>query len=197
MRDPLPSLPGYSLRRAANATAAELSARMSEIGLRIDGREVDIWMGTLSKALAGCGGYIAGDAALVEHLKIAAPGFLYSVGMSPPVAAAAKTAIEVMLREPERVERLQHNGRLFLELAAAAGINCGTSTGLAVVPAITGSSSRAVRLTNDLLERGISAQPIIYPAVEEKAARVRFFINAELTDDDIRFAVEQLKICLS
>ena len=54
-----------------------------------------------------------------------------------------------------------------------------------------------MRLTNDLLERGVSAQPIIYPAVEEKAARVRFFINAELTDDDIRFAVEQLKICLS
>jgi 8-amino-7-oxononanoate synthase len=163
----------------------------------IDGREVDIWMGTLSKALAGCGGYIAGDEALVEHLKIAAPGFLYSVGMSPPVAAAAKTALAIMEREPERVERLQHNGRLFLELARAAGINCGTSTGLAVVPAITGSSSRAVRLTHDLLERGISAQPIIYPAVEEKAARVRFFINAELNDDDIRFAVEQLKVCLS
>jgi 8-amino-7-oxononanoate synthase len=163
----------------------------------IDGREVDIWMGTLSKALAACGGYIAGDAALVNHLKIAAPGFLYSVGMSPPIAAAARAALTIMEREPERVERLQHNGKLFLALATAAGIDCGTSTGLAVVPAITGSSSRAVRLTNDLLERGISAQPIIYPAVEEKAARVRFFMNSELTDDDIRFAVEQLRICLS
>jgi 8-amino-7-oxononanoate synthase len=163
----------------------------------IDGREVDIWMGTLSKALAGCGGYIAGDHALIEHLKIAAPGFLYSVGMSPPVAAAARAAIEVMLREPDRVQRLQHNGRVFLERARRAGINCGTSTGLAVVPAITGSSSRAVRLTNDLLERGVSTQPIIYPAVEEKAARVRFFINTQLGDDDIEFAVAQLAACLA
>lgn len=159
----------------------------------IDGCDVDIWMGTLSKTLAGCGGYIAGNHALVEHLKIAAPGFLYSVGMSPPLAAAAKMALSIMLREPERVERLQHNGYMFLSLAQQAGINCGTSTGLAVVPAITGSSSRAVRLTNDLLEQGISAQPIIYPAVEEKAARVRFFINSELTDEDIEFAAERLE----
>jgi 8-amino-7-oxononanoate synthase len=162
----------------------------------LEGPEVDIWMGTLSKALAGCGGYIAGSRALVEHLKIAAPGFLYSVGMSPPVAAAANAALAVMLREPQRVERLQHNGRRFLELAQRAGINCGTSTGLAVVPAIIGSSSRAVRLTNELLDHGISAQPIIYPAVEEKAARVRFFINSQHTDTDLEGAVHQLKACL-
>ena len=163
----------------------------------IDGRDVDIWMGTLSKTLAACGGYIAGDHALIEHLKIAAPGFLYSVGMSPPVAAAARTALAIMLREPERVERLQHNGRFFLELAQQAGIHCGTSTGLAVVPAITGSSSRAIRLTNDLREHGVSAQPIVYPAVKEKAARVRFFINSQLTDEDIAFAVKQIKNCMA
>lgn len=160
------------------------------------GDDVDIWMGTLSKALAGCGGYIAGSVALVEHLKIAAPGFLYSVGMPPPMAAAAGTALAIMLREPQRVGRLQQNGRRFLERARGLGIDCGTSTGLAVVPAITGSSSRAARLTRDLVDRGISAQPIIYPAVEEKAARVRFFINAQHSDDDIDFAVDQLKACL-
>lgn len=158
----------------------------------VAGRAVDIWMGTLSKALAGCGGYIAGSTALVEHLKIAAPGFLYSVGMSPPVAAAASKALSIMLREPERVARLQHNGRRFLERARQAGIDCGSSRGLAVVPAITGSSSRAVRLTHDLLERGVSVQPIIYPAVEEKVARVRFFINAQHTDADIDIAVTRL-----
>ena len=55
----------------------------------VDPRDVDIWMGTLSKTLASCGGYIAGEQALVEYLKFSAPGFLYSVGMAPPVAAAA------------------------------------------------------------------------------------------------------------
>ncbi|KDC23139.1 aminotransferase, class I/II domain protein, partial [Bordetella bronchiseptica E014] len=57
------------------------------------GNDVDIWMGTLSKTLAGCGGYIAGEHALVEHLKFLAPGFLYSVGMPPAVAAAALAAL--------------------------------------------------------------------------------------------------------
>ena len=57
------------------------------------GDEVDIWMGTLSKTLAGCGGYIAGTTALVENLKFLAPGFLYSVGMAPPLAAASLAAL--------------------------------------------------------------------------------------------------------
>ena len=61
------------------------------------GNDVDIWMGTLSKALASCGGYIAGERALVEHLKCAAPGFVYSVGMPPPAAAAALAALKLLL----------------------------------------------------------------------------------------------------
>ena len=111
------------------------------------GADVDIWMGTLSKALAGCGGYIAGETALVEHLKFMAPGFLYSVGMSPPVAAASLAALQCLQREPERVHALQASGAFFLQQARAAGIDTGMSSGLAVVPAITGSSLRAVRLS--------------------------------------------------
>jgi len=61
----------------------------------VDGHEVDIWMGTLSKTLASCGGYIAGEKALVEHLKFSAPGFLYSVGIAPPVAASALAALKM------------------------------------------------------------------------------------------------------
>ena len=83
----------------------------------VDGTDVDIWMGTLSKTLASCGGYIAGEHALVEYLKYSAPGFLYSVGMPPPAAAAALAALRVMRAEPERVACLQARGRRFLELA--------------------------------------------------------------------------------
>jgi 8-amino-7-oxononanoate synthase len=151
----------------------------------LKGRDVDIWMGTLSKALAGCGGYIAGESALVEHLKFLAPGFLYSVGMPPPVAAAALAALQCLQREPERVAAVQERGRLFLEQARAAGINTGTSTGLAVIPAITGSSIRAARLSAALFERGINAQPILYPAVPEKSARLRFFVCCQHTETQI------------
>jgi len=141
----------------------------------IAGKDVDIWMGTLSKTLASCGGYIAGERALVEHLKYAAPGFVYSVGIAPPLAAASLQALRIMLREPERVQRLQQRAHLLLQTMKAAGIDIGSAQGFAVIPAITGSSLKAARLSNQLFDAGINVQPIIYPAVEEKAARLRFF----------------------
>jgi 8-amino-7-oxononanoate synthase len=156
------------------------------------GGDVDIWMGTLSKALAGCGGYIAGETALVEHLKFLAPGFLYSVGMAPPVAAASLAALECLRREPKRAAALRERGALFLELARAFGIDTGTSVGLAVIPAIVGGSMRAARLSAALFERGINVQPILHPAVPEKLARLRFFMSCEHSEADIREAVGAL-----
>jgi 8-amino-7-oxononanoate synthase len=155
--------------------------------------DVDIWMGTLSKALAGCGGYIAGETALVEHLKFLAPGFLYSVGMSPPLAGAALAALQCLRREPQRTAALQARGRLFLESAKAAGIDTGTSVGLAVIPAIIGSSIKTARLSGRLFERGINVQPILYPAVPEKSARLRFFVSSEHTAEQITGSVQALR----
>jgi len=157
--------------------------------LGIDPNDVDIWMGTLSKTFASCGGYVSGEQALVDYLKASVPGFMYSVGMAPPVAAAALAALEIMDREPRRVEALRSRGRLFLNLAREAGLNTGHSLGYSVVPIITGSSSSAARLSNVLLERGINVQPIIHPAVEERVARLRFFMNCAHTKEQIRDAV--------
>ncbi len=155
----------------------------------IDGREVDMWMGTLSKTLSGCGGYIAGCGALVELLKFTAPGFVYSVGMPPAIAAAAKASLDCMLDEPRRVERLRANGQLFLELARARGLDTGLSQGLNIVPIITGRSVLAAKLSNALMQRGYNANPIIYPAVEERAARLRFFLSSEHTEAQISATV--------
>jgi len=163
----------------------------------LQGRDVDIWMGTLSKALAGCGGYIAGETALVEHLKFLAPGFLYSVGMSPPLAAAAHAALECLKNEPERVITLQNRGKYFLVLAKKAGIDTGSSAGLAIIPAIMGSSVKAARASSALLARGINVQPILYPAVPEKSARLRFFISCQHTEDQIAETVMTLKDVMS
>lgn len=155
----------------------------------VDADDVDIWMGTLSKTLSSCGGYIAGPAVLIEYLKCTAGGFVYSVGLSPPLAAASDAALAVMLAEPERVERLRHNGNLFLALAKKAGLNTGTSLGLAVIPVIVGDSLKAVTLSNRLYGRGINVQPIIHPAVPERASRLRFFITSEHTADQIKETV--------
>lgn len=158
----------------------------------LDGRDVDIWMGTLSKTLAACGGYIAGERALVEHLKYAAPGFLYSVGISPPIAAAALEALRILNAEPERVTRLQSRGRLFLDLARKRGIDVGTSAGYSVIPAIIKNSLKAAKYSNALFQRGVNVQPITYPAVEEGAARLRFFLSCSHTEEQIQAAVNAL-----
>jgi 8-amino-7-oxononanoate synthase len=159
-------------------------------GLR--GSDVDIWMGTLSKALASCGGYIAGERALVEHLKCAAPGFVYSVGMPPPAAAAALAALRLLHAEPHRTQTLQARGRLFLDAARARGIDTGLSVGLSVIPAITHSSLKAARLSEALFRRKINVQPIVYPAVQERSARLRFFISSEHTETQIHATVDAL-----
>ena len=156
----------------------------------VESRAVDIWMGTLSKTLASCGGYIAGSKELIEVLKFNAPGFVYSVGLPPSAAAAATAALKALVAEPERVERIQENGRLFLAEAKAAGLDTGTSEGFAVVSIMVGDILRAVKLSERLLEQGINALPIVYPAVPMKAARIRFFITAHHTAEDIKRTVK-------
>lgn len=152
--------------------------------------DIDIWMGTLSKSFCGCGGYIAGERALIEFLKFTAGGFVYSVAMPPPVAAAALAAIELMREEPERVARLHDCGRLFVDLAKKKGLDTGYAEGYAVVPIIVGGSVKAGQMANAMFERGINVQPIIYPAVEERAARLRFFLCADHTDEQIASTID-------
>jgi 8-amino-7-oxononanoate synthase len=155
----------------------------------VDPGAADIWMGTLSKTLSSCGGYICGSSVLVEYLKCTAGGFVYSVGLSPPLAAAAKASLDLLHREPERVSRLATNGGLFVERARARGLDVGSSLGLAVVPVVVGDSLKAVVLSERLMARGINVQPIIHPAVPERASRLRFFITSEHTAEQIETTV--------
>jgi len=155
----------------------------------IDPGDVDIWMGTLSKSLVSCGGYIAGRKPLIDYLKRMAPGFVFSVGMTPANAAAALAAVEILGREPERTRRLNDRAALFLRLACEGGLDVGGSVGAAIVPIITGSSIGAARLSQALFRRGINVQPILYPAVPERAARLRFFLTAHHSESQVRDAV--------
>lgn len=156
----------------------------------VDRRDVDVWMGTLSKSFGSCGGYVAGTKELVEYLKYTAPGFVYSVGLPPPSAAAALASLRLLEAQPERVERLQQRSKLFLELAQQRGFNTGVSKDSPVVPVILGNSMHCLRLSRALLARGINVQPILHPAVEESAARLRFFLTSLHTEAQIRQAID-------
>src|SRR5262245_1264676 len=159
----------------------------------IDPRRVDIWMGTLSKTLATCGGYIAGRPELIDILKYRAPGLVYSVGLSPPLGAAASAALQVVKAEPERVARLQANGKLFLTLAKNAGLDTATSEGYSIVSVMTGDLIKTGRLSDRLLARGLNVLPIIYPAVPLNANRFRFFVTSEHTPAQIQSAVQIMR----
>ena len=158
----------------------------------VDPRCIDIWMGTLSKTLAACGGFIAGDAALVDFLKHAAGGFVYSVGMSPPVTAAALAALEIVHREPERPIRLHERARQFAFACRQAGLDLGTSIGEAIIPVMTGNSIRAVALSQRLAQRNVNVQPIIAPAVPDGLARLRFFLSSEHDEEEIAGSVQAI-----
>ncbi len=155
----------------------------------IDPRRVDLWMGTLSKSLGSCGGYIAARREIVEYLKYTAPGFVYSVGLSPANTAAALASLKQVEAHPEKVYQLQQNSELFLALAKEAGLDTGKSRGTPIIPVITGSSPLALRLADRLFRSGVNVQPILHPAVEEKAARLRFFITSDHSSEQIRSTV--------
>ena len=160
----------------------------------VDGRDIDIWMGTLSKSLSSCGGYLAGTKELIQLLKYTAPGFVYSAGLTPANTMASIAALELMEREPEHVARLQSNARYFYEQCQAAGLDTGPSAGeSAVVPIIVGNSFHALLLSDALFKCGINVQPILYPAVADNASRLRFFLSSTHTEEQLAHTVATVR----
>jgi 8-amino-7-oxononanoate synthase len=155
----------------------------------VDRSDVDLWMGTLSKSLASCGGYLAGSARTINWLKYTLPGFVYSAGLTPANAAAALAAVELIRSEPERLTALRDNADLFRRLAEDANVNIGSSRSTPVVPCIIGDSAKTLRLASRLFDRGIVVDPILHPAVEEKLSRLRFFVTSEHGSEEVRYAV--------
>ncbi|MGR3277212.1 aminotransferase class I/II-fold pyridoxal phosphate-dependent enzyme [Acaryochloris marina NIES-2412] len=163
----------------------------------LDPTTVDIWMGTLSKSFASCGGYIAGSQPLIEYLKCTAPGFIYSIGITPANTAASLAALQVLKKEPERVARLHARAQFFLDLAKEKGLNTGTSHGSAVIPVMVGDTLKALHLSQQLFHQGINVQPMTFPVVPQNEARLRFFLSSTHTEDQIRQTVDTLATALA
>ena len=154
--------------------------------------DVECWMGTLSKSFGSCGGFIAGKKALVEYLRYTTPGFVFAAGMPPANVGAARGALKALRKDPRLVTQLQKNSQLFLELAKSAGLDTGMCQGTPIIPIITRGSVLALALSEALFENGINAQPILYPAVPEHETRVRIFMTALHSEEQIRFSVDTI-----
>lgn len=160
----------------------------------IPASDVDILMGTLSKALASCGGYIAGSQILIDNLKYKSSGFIFSAGISPSNTAAALCALEKIEKESWRVNALQENSQILLNEFKSLGFDTGPSQHTPIIPIIMSSEKKILELSLHLKNQGIFAMPIIYPAVPKNESRVRFFVNSSHTKNDISRTVECLKM---
>jgi glycine C-acetyltransferase len=150
---------------------------------------VDIQVGTLSKAIGALGGYVAGSRDLIEFLYHRARPFLFSTSHPPAVAAACIAALEVLIEEPEIMERLWDNTRFFKEGLARLGFNTGLSES-PITPVIAGDSATANKLSDRLFEEGVFAQAIGFPTVARDKARVRTIVTATHTREDLQYALD-------
>jgi len=152
----------------------------------ISPKSVDVHMGTLSKTLAGAGGYIAGDRELIEYMRFLAPGFIFSVGLSPPDTAASLAALDILEREPQLSQEVRDRARLFRSIAREAGLDIGGDEESPVASLLVGDDKAGYLLSLRLLEQGIHVQPIPPPAVPVGGTRLRFFITRSHTEEQFR-----------
>ena len=150
---------------------------------------VDVQVGTLSKAVGVLGGYVAGNRNLIEFLYHRARPFLFSTSHPPAVAAACIAAIDVLLEEPQIIERLWENTRFFKEGLVRLGFDTGLSES-PITPVIAGEGSKAMKLSDRLFQEGVFAQGIAYPTVAKDKARVRTIVTATHTREDLQFALD-------
>jgi glycine C-acetyltransferase len=150
---------------------------------------VDIQVGTLSKAIGVLGGYVAGNANLIDFLYHRARPFLFSTSHPPSIVLACMAALDVLMEEPEIIERLWDNTRFFKEGLHSLGFNTGLSES-PITPVIAGEGAKAMLLSDKLFERGVFAQGIAFPTVARDKARVRTIVTATHTREDLQFALD-------
>ena len=150
---------------------------------------VDVQIGTLGKALGSLGAFAAGSRVLVDWLTNSARTFIYTTGLSPPAVAAAREAVDIVRREPERRQRVWDNASLMRSRLTDLGFRIGPSRS-PILPLLVGDAERAVSFGAALLKRGVFVPAIRPPTVPVGSARLRIVPMATHTDDDVETAVE-------
>ena len=134
--------------------------------------EVDLTMGTFSKSFASLGGFVAGDADVIDWIKHMARSFIFSASLPAPNAMAAMAALDVIETEPEHVDRLWENARFMLKGLREMGFNTGP-TETPIIPVIIGEDERCFLFWKELFEAGLYTNPVVAPAVPEGMALLR------------------------
>jgi len=152
---------------------------------------VHLIMATFSKSLASLGGFIASDAATIDYLKHNSRSLIFSASMTPANAAAVLAALKIMLREPERIERLWHNTRLMRQGLLELGFELGTSQ-TPILPIHLGEMLTCLKMCVRLQEEGVFVNPVVPPAVPPHGSLIRLSLMATHTESQIHFALDKL-----
>jgi len=155
---------------------------------KLDRRKVHVEMGTFSKAFGVVGGHVTGSKDLINFAYNRSRTWLLSGSHPPPVAAACIAAIDVLESESQHVKTLWEHTRYFKKTMKDLGFNIGNSQ-TPITPVIVGESGVAKKISARLFEESVFALPIVYPMVARDKARIRTIMNAQLTKDDLNFAV--------
>ncbi len=154
----------------------------------LDRRQVQIEMGTFSKAFGVVGGHVSGSRDLTNFAYNKSRTWLLSGSHPPAVAAACIAAIDVLENEPERVQTLWRHTRHFKKSMSDLGFDIGKSES-PITPIMVGEAEVAKKLSARLFEEGVFALPIVFPMVAKGKARIRTIMNAALTPEDLDFAI--------
>jgi 8-amino-7-oxononanoate synthase len=155
----------------------------------IEAGAVDVWTGSLSKAVPSNGGFIAGRRDLIVYLQHASAPFWFSAALGPAAAGAALEALRVARREPDRLEALRRNADTLRTGLRARGYDTGNSES-AIVPVLVGEDVAAWRLARRLFDEGVLVSAVVHPAVPQGAARLRLCATAAQSSADLDEALD-------
>lgn len=162
----------------------------------VDPNEIDILTGSLSKAIASSGGFVAGSLGLKIYIQHGSAPYMFSAAITPANAAAIREALRIIDDEPEHLERLRENTVILREGLARVGVETTAST-TPVIPVLLRDEWRAYKWARLLLERGIFVSAVVYPAVSPGAARLRLCATASHRDEHFETLFEGLEACLA
>ncbi|WJV45007.1 aminotransferase class I/II-fold pyridoxal phosphate-dependent enzyme [Streptomyces flavofungini] len=169
---------------ATGVLGARGSGTAEHFGLK---GEVDLELGTMSKSLAGMGGFVVGDEDVVEYLRFYAHSYVFAAGIPAGVAAGLIAALDLIEAEPERITRLWSNIRFLHGLLADAGFDL-EHTESAILPLVIGDERRALEMGRAVRARGLFCQTVVFPGVPLGDARLRVSVTCEHTREDLSTA---------
>ncbi|HAM36218.1 MAG TPA: glycine C-acetyltransferase [Elusimicrobia bacterium] len=153
---------------------------------------VHIQIGTLSKAVAAIGGYVAGSQSLRDYLASVGRPFTFSSSHPPSVTATCIAALDILISEPQRIEKLWSNARYFKEGLKKIGFDTGASE-TPITPVMVGDTAKAQKLSARLFEEGVFALSICYPIVARGKDRLRTIVSSGHSQKDLDFALDKFR----